>query len=290
MEDYWKCSSIPGRRSIFVRLLSVMLSLSIISGGVILLGISFKSPILAADEMFITGLNCFSLVIPFACVVSFFVAKAFTEPIMQLIEGTKAVSEGKFDYNLEINTGDEIEELANTFAESKAEMESFIHPVAPDLKSPLVTTQGVTGMLRKDYPAECSTVMSRPIRVLHVDDEPADLEITKILLKRYAKTDFKIVSILSAEEALKKLEREDFDAVISDYQMPGMNGMEFLEAVRKSGKHASIPFVLFTGKGGAEVAAEAFNKGADRYIAKNGNPTSQCNELAHTIQELANRE
>jgi len=123
-----------------------------------------------------------------------------------------------------------------------------------------------------------------PIYVLHVDDEPADLEITRIFLKREGKENFEIVSVLSVEEALEKLESEHFDAVIADYKMPGMDGIEFLEAVRKSGKH--IPFILFTGKGGAEVAREALNKGADRYIAKNGNPARQCNDLAHAIREL----
>lgn len=145
-----KSPTVPGRRSIFVRLLAVMLSLSIISGGVILIGISFKSASLGTNDMFITGLNLFSMTLPFVCVASFFIAKAFTEPIMQLIEGTKAVSEGKFDYKLDIKTGDEIEELANTFAASKAGMENFVYTVAHDLKTPLVTIQGVAGVLRKD--------------------------------------------------------------------------------------------------------------------------------------------
>jgi signal transduction histidine kinase len=127
-----------------------MLSLSIISGGVILIGISFKSASSGTNELFITSLNLFSMTIPFVCVASFFIAKAFTEPIMQLIEGTRAVSEGKFDYELNIKTGDEIEELANTFTESKAGMESFVYTVAHDLKTPLVTIQGVAGMLKKD--------------------------------------------------------------------------------------------------------------------------------------------
>ncbi|MEA2033367.1 MAG: response regulator [Euryarchaeota archaeon] len=124
------------------------------------------------------------------------------------------------------------------------------------------------------------------IRVLHVDDEPADLEITKILLKREAKEDFEISGVLSAEEALGKCKGEHFDVVISDYKMPGMDGMEFLETVRNSGKYAHTPFILFTGKGSPEVAEEALKKGADRYISKAGNPASQCNELAHAISEL----
>ncbi|MHC1610788.1 MAG: response regulator [Candidatus Methanospirareceae archaeon] len=127
---------------------------------------------------------------------------------------------------------------------------------------------------------------SRPIRVLHVDDEPADLEITRIFLKRKKRGELEIVSVLSAEEALAELERDDFDAIIADYQMPGMDGIEFLEAVRKSEKYARTAFILFTGKGGAEVAAEALKKGADRYITKSGDPAAQCNELARTIQDL----
>lgn len=127
---------------------------------------------------------------------------------------------------------------------------------------------------------------SKPIRVLHVDDEPADLEITRIFLKRRAKTNFVIVSVLSAEEALDKLKSEHFDVVISDYRMPGMDGLEFLEAVRNDENLTHIPFIIFTGKGGADVATVALNKGADRYIAKNGNPTQQCDELVHTIRDL----
>ena len=131
--------------------------------------------------------------------------------------------------------------------------------------------------------------ISGPIRVLHVDDEPADLEITRIFLKREYKDDLEIVSVLSVREALEKLESEHFDTIISDYQMPEMNGIEFLEVVRKSGKYADIPFILFTGKGGEEIAKEALSKGADGYIDKMGNPARQCNELAHAISELVMR-
>ncbi|MCD6202818.1 MAG: response regulator [Methanophagales archaeon] len=129
-----------------------------------------------------------------------------------------------------------------------------------------------------------------PIRILHVDDEPADLEITRIFLKREWKCNFEIVSVLSVREALEKLENEHFDAIISDYQMPEMNGIEFLEVVRKSEKYADTPFILFTGKGGEEIAKEALSKGADRYIDKIGNPARQCNELAHAISELVMQE
>ncbi|MBN1763607.1 MAG: response regulator [Methanomicrobia archaeon] len=134
--------------------------------------------------------------------------------------------------------------------------------------------------------AEYSDRKFKPIRVLHVDDEPTDLEITRIFLQRASKNAFEIVSVLSAEEALDRLKTEHFDTVISDYQMPGMDGIAFLEVLRSSREHALIPFILFTGKGGARIAAEALKKGADRYITKSGNPASQCNELADTIKGL----
>lgn len=85
---------------------------------------------------------------------------------------------------------------------------------------------------------------------------------------------------------MDKLKTEHFDAVISDCQMPGMDGITFLEVLRNSRKHALSPFILFIGKGGVRVAADALKKVADRYITKSGNPASQCNELAYCIKEL----
>jgi CheY-like chemotaxis protein len=131
---------------------------------------------------------------------------------------------------------------------------------------------------------------SKLIRVLHVDDEPTDLEITRIFLRRAAKDNFDIVSVLSAEEALDKLEHEHFDVVISDYKMPGMDGIQLLDILRNNDNYENIPFILFTGQGGVLVAAEALRKGADRYITKSGNPASQCTELTHAILDLLNRE
>ena len=124
-----------------------------------------------------------------------------------------------------------------------------------------------------------------PIRVLHVDDEPAHLEITRIYLKREAGSDFEIVNVLSPEEAVEKLENEYFDVVVSDYNMPGMNGMDFLEAARQS-RNADIPFIFFSGTCGPELVEEALKKGVERYITKKGDPSTQCSALARAIYEL----
>ena len=124
----------------------------------------------------------------------------------------------------------------------------------------------------------------RRIRILHVDDEPADLEIARLFLKREGNDGFEISDVLSAEEALAKLERDHFDVIVSDYRMPVMDGLEFLEAVRRT--VGGVPFILFSGMPEPEIREVALNKGADRYISKGGNPAGQCNELARAIREL----
>ena len=75
------------------------------------------------------------------------------------------------------------------------------------------------------------------------------------------------------------MEIKAYDAIISDYQMPGMDGIQFLKEVPNSGN--MIPFILFTGRGREEIAIQALNEGADFYLQKGGEPLSQFTELAH---------
>jgi len=133
--------------------------------------------------------------------------------------------------------------------------------------------------------------MPLPIRILHVDDEPGDLEITRIFLKREVKDDFDIVGVTSAKKALQQLESDNFDIVIADYRMPGMDGIELLEVLKKSDKYAHLPFILFTGKGQPGTIKECLEKGADRYITKGGaTAEKQCHELVKAIWDLVRGE
>jgi CheY-like chemotaxis protein len=83
------------------------------------------------------------------------------------------------------------------------------------------------------------------IRVLHVDDEPALLKVAKQCLELQGP--FQVDTAASVEEALNQLKEKEYDVLVSDYLMPGKDGLEFLEELRKSGN--SIPFILFTWKG-----------------------------------------
>lgn len=122
--------------------------------------------------------------------------------------------------------------------------------------------------------------MAAGIHVLYVDDEPALLEVGKIFLER--DREFVVSTVTSAVDALKLLREQDFDVIISDYQMPEMDGIEFLKSVRTSG--ACIPFILFTGRGREEVVIEALNEGVDFYLQKGGDPRSQFAELSHKVR------
>ncbi|MCM2465339.1 ATP-binding response regulator [Methanoculleus oceani] len=121
--------------------------------------------------------------------------------------------------------------------------------------------------------------------VIYVDDEPALLEVGKTFLERSGA--LTIETALSAREALDLLGERTCDAVIADYQMPGMDGIELLKEVRQ--RFGDIPFILFTGRGREEVVVEAFNCGADGYIQKGGDPSSQFAELEHRVVQAVER-
>ena len=132
-------------------------------------------------------------------------------------------------------------------------------------------------------PAEPLPKIAQPkkplIHVLHVDDEPEYLKTTKTILEMQGT--FKMETASSVEEAMKKMETKTFDAIISDYIMPGIDGLEFLRELRASGN--TTPFIIFTGKGRGIVAIKALNLGADQYINKIGNPETVYSELSHGI-------
>lgn len=124
-----------------------------------------------------------------------------------------------------------------------------------------------------------------PIRILHVDDEPELLKVTKQCLEMHF---IKVKTAQSVDVALRALKEESFDAIISDFQMPGKDGLKFLDRLRQTGSR--IPFILFTEKGSKDVVVRALNLGADLFVDKSGNPETVFLELAHGIHRVVARE
>lgn len=120
--------------------------------------------------------------------------------------------------------------------------------------------------------------------VLYVDDEETLLQIGKIFLELSG--DCSVDVALSARQGIEQIRKKTYDAIVSDYQMPEMDGIEFLKKIRAT---STIPFILFTGKGREEVVIEAINSGADFYLQKGGDPKSQFAELKHKIAQAVNR-
>jgi DNA-binding response OmpR family regulator len=117
-------------------------------------------------------------------------------------------------------------------------------------------------------------------RILLVDDELALLDVGKQFLEESGV--FLVTVTDNAEEALSLLREQQFDAIVSDYQMPGMDGISLLQYLREM--DSSTPFIIFTGRGREEVVIDALNCGADFYIQKGGGSVAQYAELRKKIE------
>ncbi|MHC1708887.1 MAG: PAS domain S-box protein [Methanomassiliicoccales archaeon] len=123
------------------------------------------------------------------------------------------------------------------------------------------------------------------MRCIYVDDEEVLLEIAKEFLE--LEGDMTVDTASSVDTALELMSGTAYDAIISDYQMPEMDGIRFLKKIRSEGK--DIPFILFTGRGREEVVIEALKNGADHYIKKGGDPMAQYAELANMVRQTVRR-
>lgn len=123
------------------------------------------------------------------------------------------------------------------------------------------------------------------VRVLHVDDESDFTEVTRTYLER-ENDFFEVQTATSPTAGLSVLEERTIHCIVSDYDMPGTDGLGFLEAVR--GEYPDLPFILFTGKGSEEIASEAISAGVSDYLEKTGH-TDQYTVLANRITNLVQK-
>jgi len=125
-----------------------------------------------------------------------------------------------------------------------------------------------------------SSADGQPIRVLHVDNEPDFADLVATYLER-SHDDIDVETATDAAEGLDVLAETPVDCIVSDHDMPGMDGLDFLRAVR--GDYPDLPFLLFTGKGNEEIASDAISAGVTEYLQK-GTGTDQYAVLANRIE------
>ncbi|MFH0967155.1 MAG: PAS domain S-box protein, partial [Methanobacteriota archaeon] len=123
------------------------------------------------------------------------------------------------------------------------------------------------------------------IRVLFVDDNQDLGNLFQLFLE--GTTDFNIYTCTSAESGLDYLSEHTVDAIISDYSMPDMNGIEFLKVIRQ--QYPEMPFIILTGDDSKETAIDALNSGADFYQNKGGDLDIQIIDITHKIRILVSQ-
>ncbi len=102
------------------------------------------------------------------------------------------------------------------------------------------------------------------ISVLYADDEVELLEPGKLFLKKSGQSS--IDSVVSATEALQKIKSTLYDAIVSDYQIPGIEEIAFLKIIRA--EFPDFPFIIFINKASEGVVIKAFDNGADVFVVR----------------------
>ncbi|SDN07455.1 PAS domain S-box-containing protein [Halogranum gelatinilyticum] len=120
---------------------------------------------------------------------------------------------------------------------------------------------------------------SSSVCVLCVDDEPGLAELVGTFLEQ-AHGSITGVPEERVTEALAYFEEHDVDAIVSDFDMPNLTGLDFLEEIRE--QDPSVPFILNTGKGSEEIASEAISMGVTEYMQKESG-TDQYAVLANRV-------
>ena len=123
------------------------------------------------------------------------------------------------------------------------------------------------------------------VNVLHVDDDPDLVDLAAECLTREDES-FTVKTETDPTAVPGRLEDERVDCIVSDYQMPEIDGLELVGRVQSA--DASIPFILFTGRGSEAVAAEALDNDVDAYIQKEGSLSIYA-VLANRVRSLVDK-
>ncbi|QER42628.1 sigma-54-dependent Fis family transcriptional regulator [Thermodesulfobacterium sp. TA1] len=101
-------------------------------------------------------------------------------------------------------------------------------------------------------------------KILIIDDEPDMLKLLSMILRE--KTPYEVFTTNNPIEAVELVKRGEFDLIITDLKMPGLDGLQLLEEAKK--KDEDIPVIIITAYGTIDAATEAIKLGAFDFITK----------------------
>ncbi|HWN09000.1 MAG TPA: GAF domain-containing protein [Pyrinomonadaceae bacterium] len=139
-----------------------------------------------------------------------------------------------------------------------------------------ISTNSVISAKERD---DASVSAEKRTRVLLVDDEPDTLDM---LAAHFRARGFETVSCESSSEALLMAERENFDVVVSDIAMPGMDGLQLIRTLRRQDSLRTIPAIALTGYASQKDVSEAIEAGFDLHLPKPIDPA----ELMEAVERL----
>ena len=134
-------------------------------------------------------------------------------------------------------------------------------------------------------PVTSSAGGGRRLQILHLEDSELDHELTLAHLAR-GQVRAKVRRIDSEAEFLGALHERTWDAIISDYNLPGFSGLVALDLLKASGR--DVPFILVSGEIGEDTAVEAMRNGASDYLLKN-NLARLVPALLHAVEATETR-
>ena len=112
-----------------------------------------------------------------------------------------------------------------------------------------------------------------------IDDDKVSLSTAKGVLAN----EYKMISVLDGTQGLKFLENNECDLILLDINMPGMNGFEVLEQIRKQEKNVNIPVIFLTSDNDADTETKCFESGAMDFISKPFVPSVIKSRVNRTI-------
>lgn len=120
------------------------------------------------------------------------------------------------------------------------------------------------------------------LKVLVVEDSPTMRQLIVFALKRIR--NFQIVEANDGVDGLKKLNAEKFDLILTDINMPIMDGLKLVSMIRNDPNYKTVPIVIITTEGASEDRDRALSLGANAYITK----PIQTVQILDTVKRLLN--